>query len=751
MPPTPRVLREGGPGGASLNGTSEEKVTFYAALVDHLPFMVAHCRPDGAIIFANRAFCRELGVPSDALIDANLFSRIPPDDHPRLREMIQALTPDQPEQAAEHRILLPDGGERWVRCMHRGIFDSGGQLVEIQSSGEVIDPHEPGAPPGGREVRGLIDALRAVAQIVASARDESELLQRACEIVLERTGYRLAWIGFPRQDRERPISLEARAGTDEGYLDHLRVTWGKDRQGQGPGGRALHTGRTTVCRDIQEEPETRQGKDPARRAGLRACIALPLMEGDQAFGVLVIYSAEPAAFDVRETTAILQELAEDLAHGVLALRARQERDRLATILDAIPDFVGIADAHGTVFYLNPAAKQLLGIQPGQESERWLVEDGHPPWAARKVMDEAFPYAARHGVWQGEVAFLDAQDREVPFSQTILAHRDSSGLVQYFSTIARDISELKAAQARLREQLFTSVEIFGNLLKLRSEALAGHSWRVVGHAVSIGRLMGLGDDETNDLFLAGLLHDIGSLSLPEELLKKPYTLMTEEEWQQFRQHPVQGEAVLMSLDPLDPAARIIRHHHEYLDGSGFPDGLSGEAMPIGARILAVANDYDDLLHGRVYGRPLTPEQALDRMEDFRDTLYEARALEALQLIVAAEQSPREEMPPTPEILAGPLRRSRSPEPATPAKEQPGWGEPGAGSGGKKGVSRETPPTLEVTSQDLKPGMVLAADLISPAGMLLLLAGRTLDERAIGKLRSLEAHSGRHYRIVVYQEE
>ncbi len=120
-----------------------------------------------------------------------------------------------------------------------------------------------------------------------------------------------------------------------------------------------------------------------------------------------------------------------------------ERDRLAEILEATTDFVGIADPDGRILYGNRALRDLVGsgsAEPGHP-----VTGAHPAWAARKVVEDGIPTARREGAWRGETAFLDREGREIPTSQVILAHRDPSGQLLYFSTIARDISEQKRSE------------------------------------------------------------------------------------------------------------------------------------------------------------------------------------------------------------------------------------------------------------------------------------------------------------------
>jgi diguanylate cyclase (GGDEF)-like protein/PAS domain S-box-containing protein len=127
-----------------------------------------------------------------------------------------------------------------------------------------------------------------------------------------------------------------------------------------------------------------------------------------------------------------------------------ERQRLAEILEATPDFVGVADTAGNVLYHNPAARRLLGHEDHARITGWRVQDSHPGRFREKVLEEALPVAREQGYWEGETAFLNADGEEIPVSQQIIAHRGEGGDIRYFSTLARDLRPYKQAQQELHK-------------------------------------------------------------------------------------------------------------------------------------------------------------------------------------------------------------------------------------------------------------------------------------------------------------
>jgi putative two-component system response regulator len=138
---------------------------------------------------------------------------------------------------------------------------------------------------------------------------------------------------------------------------------------------------------------------------------------------------------------------------------------------------------------------------------------------------------------------------------------------------------------------------------------GHTERVSNVAVLLGRKMGLSAHEHEALRLAGMLHDVGKLGVPETILNKPGSLDSEE-WEVMKQHAEISYRICLPLKHvLGLALDVIRHHHEKLDGSGYPDGLRGEEISLGARIMAVADIYDALITDRPYRSGMSRDKAI----------------------------------------------------------------------------------------------------------------------------------------------
>jgi len=172
-------------------------------------------------------------------------------------------------------------------------------------------------------------ALRTVSacnEAMIRATQEQQLLDDVCRVVVNTGGYRMAWIGYAEQDDAKSVRPVAHAGFDDGYLDIVRTTWADVDEGRSPTGMALRTGQPQSCHDIEADAQVSAWRERSIKRGYRSAVALPLSDGPRVFGALSIYADRPSEFDKNES-ALLHELAGDLAYGITALRTQAEREK----------------------------------------------------------------------------------------------------------------------------------------------------------------------------------------------------------------------------------------------------------------------------------------------------------------------------------------------------------------------------------------------------------------------------------------
>lgn len=190
--------------------------------------------------------------------------------------------------------------------------------------------------------------------------------------------------------------------------------------------------------------------------------------------------------------------------------------------------------------------------------------------------------------------------------------DCWGTVTWYHEALSRIQLLLQVKTTVEEQAKSVVLSLAQSLEAKEPSISGHSDRLAEYAVALGESVHLSDEDLETLRIASLLHDIGKVGIPDTILSKPGPL-TLEERNIVQQHPVIGEAICAPLKSLRHVLPLIRHHHERMDGSGYPDALRGNRIPLKARILQIVDIYDALVTDRPYREALLPEDALGVMK------------------------------------------------------------------------------------------------------------------------------------------
>ena len=248
--------------------------------------------------------------------------------------------------------------------------------------------------------------------------------------------------------------------------------------------------------------------------------------------------------------------------------------------------------------------------------------------------------------------------------------------------------LDTTHKKLKSNYFSSIKTFSSLVELRG-VMGGRAKKIADLAQKIAAKAGFSDDYIQQIVVASLLHNVGKLSLPDSLLKLPVNRMAPDELAKFQKHPIIGESVLMGLDSLSDAAKLIRSQHELYDGTGYPDHLKGSELSVGSTILSLCIEYYELLDGKLFGKTYSSQQALDFISQNSGKRYHSKAVKGfMEVIDTIEQ--------------------------------------------ESNISKEK----QLTVPNLLDGMVLARDLVTANGMLLLSKGQRVTEHLIGKLFSYE---------------
>lgn len=198
------------------------------------------------------------------------------------------------------------------------------------------------------------------------------------------------------------------------------------------------------------------------------------------------------------------------------------------------------------------------------------------------------------------------------------------------TIEKNLQRKQSEQQRLSEQradvLFKAIKALAAAIDAKSYYTGSHSARMAEMCLEIGRAMGLSQQRLNTLELSAYIHDVGKIGTPDSVLTKCGKL-SDEEWADILRHPAMGADFLAGIDELAEVATVIRHHHEHVDGSGYPDGLKGDAIPLLARILAAADAVEAMTSERPYRAALSLEAALYELREHSGTQFDPDVVDA----------------------------------------------------------------------------------------------------------------------------
>lgn len=218
----------------------------------------------------------------------------------------------------------------------------------------------------------------------------------------------------------------------------------------------------------------------------------------------------------------------------------------------------------------------------------------------------------------------AIDRALRRRDTMLQER---GITDWLKQeVARQTEEIRHEQQKLERVTLATLEALINALEAKNEFLSGHSARIAAYSAGVATELELSDDEIETIRVAGRLHDLGKIGIREGILDKKGPL-TPEEYAHVKQHVVIGAEILAPLDHLGPIVGYVKHHHEHWDGNGYPDGLAGEDIPLGARIICAAEIYDALTTSRPYQDRLEPDDAIERMRVLSGSVVDPTVMEA----------------------------------------------------------------------------------------------------------------------------
>lgn len=369
----------------------------------------------------------------------------------------------------------------------------------------------------------------------------------------------------------------------------------------------------------------RQGKsvrglltERVRKDGKRLLVSITVSPVVGADGAVI--GASTVAHDVSTHVQVVHELSE-------AQRATAEAlSMLETLQETAPIGFGFVDRQGRYVRMNAILAAINGSSPQEQIGRTVAEVSPNIWPQ---VEHIYRRVLEHGEAivddevSGEFAADPGQLRHWLTSHYPVRVDDE---IIGVGIVVVDITERKRAEKAQKSLTRAAVDVLASATEARDPYTAGHQSRVATIASFIAADLGLGDDTIDGIDLAARIHDIGKLAIPVEILTRP-TKLSVPEWELVKTHSRTGADIVRGIEFPWPITEMIEQHHERLNGSGYPDGLHGDEICFGARIVAVADVVEAMASHRPYRPAKGLDAALDEIEDGRDQLYESSVVDS----------------------------------------------------------------------------------------------------------------------------
>ncbi len=412
----------------------------------------------------------------------------------------------------EVEVFHKDGATHRLEVTEVPVFDENNNVIAVEGIAHDITGRKQAAQALRRMNRTLSTILQINHAMVRS-KDEINLLQTACEVLVKTGGHRLTWVGFAENNAEKSVKPVAHAGHNNGYLNSIQISWADNSYGHGPTGTAIRSGEPCIARDIHNDPDYEPWSKDAEKQGYASSVSLPLINNGETFGALNIYSTEADAFDPSETR-LLEDLANELAYGIRAIRISAERDRAErklraseenyrAIFNTTNDAIFIHDTNtGAIIDVNHKFTEMYGYTADEAKS--LDMDAFSAETTDHKKEDALRWMKKAVAGEPQLFEWHAKNKsgrtfwvEVNLKCVTIGGHD-----RLLATV-RDISDRKQSVIALRES-----EAF--LSKAQQIAHIGH-WKLdpkthqVTGSDELFRIFGLNRDETTLEAFVGVVH------------------------------------------------------------------------------------------------------------------------------------------------------------------------------------------------------------------------------------------------------
>lgn len=480
--------------------------------------------------------------------------------------------------------------------------------------------------------------LNDIANIFLTIPDEA-MYGEALTVVLRVMRSRYGIFGYIGENGDLIIPSLTRDIWKDCKVPDKSIVFPSDTWGESLWGRAMREKKALYSNESFRIPEGHVHIDNFLTA--------PIVFGKETIGLLSVANKEGGYTE--EDKNLLESIANFISP---ILRARLQRDihergrkeaeealkeseeKYRGIFENAVEGIFQSTPEGRFINVNPASAHMHGYDSPEEMITSIANIGQQLWVDPKERMVFSGLLRESGIVKNFETKLYRKDgATILISVNAHTVKDTAGKIRYYEGIVEDITsrklaeeELKATTEKLRTTLVGTIRAIALTVETRDPYTAGHQKRVASLARAIAQEMGLPKDTIEGIRMAAVIHDIGKISVPAEILSKP-TRLTDIEFGLIKVHPEAGYAILKDIDFPWPVADIVLQHHERLDGSGYPQGLKGEQILLEAQILAVADVIEAMASHRPYRPSIGIDVALAEIEKNRGTFYNVKIVDA----------------------------------------------------------------------------------------------------------------------------
>lgn len=482
--------------------------------------------------------------------------------------------------------------------------------------------------------------VQEIGQAVSSILDIDTLLKFVMETLQKRLDFDRGMIMLANPDRTRLVYISGYGYSSEFEMILKETQFHLDNpKSKGPFVIAFKQQKPILIGDINDVQDdiSSRSADLVETLGVTSFICVPIVYEGKSEGILAVDNYRSHRPHNQSEVSLLMGIAPQIGVSINNSRTYkklQEREKRFRILaESAPDIIITLDTEGMLTYVNPMWEKILSHKQEEVVGKYLTEflqeqdSNHLIQLFRRVRD--------HKETQMDIllTLMSRSGAEHNFSFNCAPNIAEAGHVDSLVGIFKDVTDLRRSEVELKKSyeklqmaLSGTISVISLIVESRDPYTAGHQRKVAELASAIAREMGLPEDRVSMIHMAGLIHDIGKIKVPTEILSMPGKLTTGE-FALIKNHPETGYNILNKVDFLGPIAQIVYQHHEKMDGSGYPLMISGDQIILEARIISVADVVEAMAGHRPYRPALGIEKALHEIRIGRGVVYDAEVADA----------------------------------------------------------------------------------------------------------------------------